>query len=129
MAMLALMTMTPAAALPSAPPPDAVEQEIVVIASKLKDWRASLVESRGDLRCYTRRSTGDAAIDRIGCTAMIRCHKQFEADFARLKDHRLPSNARNKMRKALLRDRFSPCVFEARDTMVAELADRRAAAR
>lgn len=128
MAMLAMMTMTPAAALPPAPPTEAVEQEIVVIASKLKDWRASLVEHRGELRCYTQRSTGDAAIDRIGCTAMIRCHKRFEVEFTQLKDHRLPSNARNKMRKALLRDRFAPCVFEARDEMVVELADRRAAA-
>lgn len=129
MAMLALVTMTPAAALPSAPPSDAVEQEIVVIASKLKDWRASLVESRGDLRCYTQRSTGDAAIDRIGCQSMLQCHARYKAEFASFKDRRIPSSKRSAMRKTFLRNEFSSCVFEVRDAMVADLADKRAAAR
>jgi hypothetical protein len=129
MAMLALMTMTPAAALPSAPPADAVAEEIVVIASKLKDWRASLVESRGDLRCYTQRSTGDAAIDRIGCQSMLQCHTRFKAEFASFKDRRIPSSKRSEMRRTFLRNEFSSCVFEIRDAMIADLADKRAAAR
>ena len=127
--MLALMTMTPAAALPPAPPVDAVAEEIVVIATRLKDWRASLVESHGDLRCYTQRSTGDAAIDRIGCQSMLQCHARFKAEFASFKDRRIPSSKRSTMRKTFLRNEFSSCVFEVRDAMVADLADQRAAAR
>jgi len=126
MAMFALMTMTPAATLPSAP---ALEEEIVVIASKLKDWRASLVESRGDVRCFTQRSTGDAAIDRIGCQSMMQCHARYKDRFAGFKDHRIASNKRKAMYKSFMKDEFSPCVFERREAMIADLADVRAAAR
>lgn len=125
--MLALMTMTPAAALPLAPPDDMVGEEIVVIASKLKDWRASLVEYRGEMRCYTQRSTGDAAIDRIGCQSMLRCYTRFAAEFVSFKNRDISSNKREAMRKVFLRNRFSACVFEERDAMVAELAAKRAA--
>ncbi|WP_077146772.1 hypothetical protein [Sphingopyxis sp. KK2] len=127
MAMLALMTMTPAAAIPLAPPSDAVEEEIVVIASKLKDWRAALIDHRGETRCYTQRSTGDAAIDRIGCQSMLRCHTRYAAEFESFKDHRIPSNKRSATRKKFLRNEFSTCVFAERDAMVADLAEKRSA--
>jgi hypothetical protein len=59
-ATLALAAAEPAADSVSEPP---VENEITVIANKLRDWRGSWKLRKGAITCKTKRSTRDKAID------------------------------------------------------------------
>jgi ferredoxin len=56
-----------------ASPPESLEEEIVVVGRKLVDWRGQATFMNKRPRCKTIKSTGDAAIDRIGCDAMTYC--------------------------------------------------------
>ena len=60
-----------AAAQPAAEPP--VDNEITVIANKLRDWRGNWRLRKGAVTCKTTRSTGDKAVDALGCDAMVAC--------------------------------------------------------
>ena len=64
-------TLALAAAQPAAEP--VADNEIVVIGNKLRDWRGNWRMRKGVLSCKTTRSTGDKAIDALGCDAMVAC--------------------------------------------------------
>lgn len=66
---LALMQAAPAPASVAQP----AEEDVVVIGRRLKDWRATWKKQDGRIVCITRRSTGDSAVDAIGCDAMTEC--------------------------------------------------------
>ncbi len=111
----------------AAPPPEgAVEEEIVVIGEKMKAWRATMRLSKKGADCKVRVSTGDPAIDRIGCTAMEQCWPEFLPHFeaTRAKD---VTAAERKTRTDALNKELGTCVMARRDAAIAELADRRVA--
>ncbi|HZF42866.1 MAG TPA: hypothetical protein VEZ48_05615 [Sphingomonadaceae bacterium] len=105
-----------------------VQREIVVIGSKLKTWRARVYEKRGKMLCDTGKSTGDKAIDAIGCTAMATCLTELKPRLMANLDRKLPA-AERKSAKAVIDKDLGACVMSRRDAMTADLADRRWRAR
>lgn len=125
MILLALALQTAAAA----PPADAqVAEEVVVIGEKMKAWRATMRLSKKGAECKVKVSTGDAAIDRIGCTAMEQCWPDFLPRFeaTRAKD---VTAADRKTRTAALNKELGSCVMARRHAAIAALADQRIIAR
>lgn len=108
---------------PSPQPAD--EPDIVVIARKLQNWRASFRIKRGKYACEVTRSTGDLEIDRVGCEAMRVClipaMPRFEATRAKGVD----AATRQRLTDAINAE-MTTCVRDRRRQLIAELADRRA---
>ncbi|MFL9840733.1 hypothetical protein ABS767_07165 [Sphingomonas sp. ST-64] len=67
--LLAMAVQTPAPATAATPE----DSEIVVIGRQLRSWRGTWRLRDGKVACKTTKSTGDEAVDRIGCQAMIAC--------------------------------------------------------
>jgi hypothetical protein len=114
-------------AAPVVPPADTAD-EIVVIGQKLKSWRASIRFRKSGPDCRIRQSTGDAAIDRIGCTAMEQCWPQFLPGFEATRAKGVTADVR-KTQTAQLNQALGECVMAKRTAMIADLAEQRAAAR
>ncbi|KQN21222.1 hypothetical protein ASE86_14705 [Sphingomonas sp. Leaf33] len=73
----ALLTAAMIALLPEAPAAATGQDsgDVVVRASRLRDWRSVLEVGQGDVvTCRTLRSTGDAALDADACAARTRCY-------------------------------------------------------
>jgi hypothetical protein len=68
---LLLATLTLASAEPPVEP--SVENEIEVIAERMYNWSGRLGLKAGVLSCQTLGTTGDKAIDDLGCAAMLTC--------------------------------------------------------
>lgn len=115
----------------TAPPPGAppsTQDEIRVIGRKLRDWRGTLKLGDHATPCVTKRSTGDAQIDQIGCDAMTACVPAFEAELKDSYTGKTDKAARER-RAADITRRMTACFESQHDVRVAELADRRAARR
>lgn len=104
------------------------EDEITVIARKLKAWRGSMRVRKGVSTCKTRKSTGDREIDAIGCAAMTVCFPRFMPRFeAALVDKTLAAEARKRASESLNAE-LTACVGGEHEARTQALADRRAAA-
>jgi hypothetical protein len=128
---MALSPIMVALALQSAsvvPPAPLVQEEIVVIGQKLKTWRAQAKFRNGRSRCVTKASTGDKAVDAIGCTALVTCFTQLHPRLVDSADKRRSPAVRKEMNAAIARD-MTTCVSAQRETLIAELAERRYQAR
>ncbi len=122
MILASLLLLAPLAA---APPPETAEQQIVVIGEKLKHWTGSAQQKDGQWVCRTKRSTGDAEIDRIGCDAMNSCLNLLEPQ--RLEIWKEKDKKRRKAAfAAFSSDTLRPCVAERRGDGIAALAAQRA---
>ncbi len=67
------------ALLQSAPASEPVtDEDIVVIGHRLTSWRGQLSTTIGITSCKTTTSTGDRAIDNIGCSALRQCWSDFQ---------------------------------------------------
>ena len=111
---------------PAAEPP---ATDVVVIGEKLKTWRASWRSRGGKTTCVTTRSSGDIAIDAIGCAALTGCADQYTPRVVALaQDKTLTPKARKEAGLAL-NTSLGKCMAARRDTLIVELADKRAAAR
>jgi hypothetical protein len=66
-----LLLMRTAPDLPAATATD--DSEIVVMARKSNRWRGSWTTVNGATTCRTEVSSGDVAIDAIGCTNLLVC--------------------------------------------------------
>lgn len=107
----------------------AVQDEIVVIARKLKEWQGDVRLKKGVAKCRTIKSTKDAVMDKIACDAAIQCTTpELEADYAALDDAEIPEAERARLAEEFNR-KASECAEAAADVRVAELAEQRAAAR
>ena len=114
-----------AAALQSASLSPPQRNEVVVIGQRLKTWRGSIPSvSRSPMLCRTTKSTGDREIDRIGCKAMVACFTRFRDGIVATGDRNKPGAIRESLRLAVQKE-IGACLDERRDTLVAELADRR----
>ena len=117
-----LLSATPAAA---AAPGDA--GEIFVIANKLKEWKGTWGSKKGVLACRTTRSTGDAAIDAIGCQTLVACATPLVPQFQAIAAAKLSKAERQRRMDAASRSML-PCLEQQREVGIAALADRRAGA-
>lgn len=124
LALLATSASPPAAARSVEQEAPSVEQEIVVVAQKLARWRAKFVVRGPKLTCTTKRSTGDAEIDAIGCAAFEQCVGQLRSRIDESDRVDLPKATRRKMKVSIGRD-LEACITARRDELIADLADRR----
>ncbi|WP_120716913.1 hypothetical protein [Tsuneonella amylolytica] len=122
LAAILLSATGPAAAAPLAAVPD---DEIVVMARKLKTWRGSWGSKKGVFSCSTKRSTGDAEIDAIGCAAIDHCVRPRVPEFQAIADAKLPKAERNRRMNALSQS-LLPCMDARHQSGIEALADRRA---
>ncbi len=118
---LLTLSLALSAAQPVAEPP--VDHEIEVIANKLRTWRGDWKLSKGNVTCKTKRSTGDKAIDAIGCDAMVQCIAPIAPQFVALGESKLPKDEMNRRADALLKDAgIGECVVSRREAGIAALA-------
>lgn len=121
---LLALSLALAAAQPVAEPP--VDHEIEVIANKLRTWRGNWKLRKGAVACKTKRSTGDKAIDAIGCDAMVQCIAPIAPQFAALGEEKLPKDEMNQRANALVAEAgIGDCIFSRRETGIAALAAER----
>ncbi len=106
------------------PVPAAPVEEITLIGRKLRNWRGKLSAGGGRMRCTTRQSSGDAAIDAIGCTAMTACFPTFEPELRAIRKAPRPERDR---RNAEVNRSLTACVAGRHEVLVRDLADRRVA--
>lgn len=106
------------------PAPQGAHDEIVVVAQKLKDWRGAWQLRKGRFSCKTTRSTGDRAIDAVGCNALQACIEPRLADFKAIAERKEKRAIQNAKLDALAKS-LTPCVAEARKHGVEELASQR----
>ena len=125
--MILALVLAAAPVATTAPAPE-VEQEIVVLGEKLKYWRGNWKSRKGKFSCKTTKSTGDKAIDKIGCDALQHCAAprvgEIEAIYAAKHDKATREKLLAPINKAV-----GECLVETRNDGIAELAGMRAAAR
>ena len=54
-------------------PSPEVANEIVVIGQRMDDWKGGLAKVDGELKCRTKKSSGDEIVDAIRCGSMLAC--------------------------------------------------------
>ncbi len=116
--LLALMQATPAPAPP--------EEEIVVIARKLNQWRGKIRTNPLGTKCVTERSTGDREIDAVGCTALERCWPDTLPRMKAAQAKGVSRPDRQRLKADAMRS-FDACVRPQRDALIEALHARRAA--
>ena len=118
--------MLSAQAAPALPPDDAAaEAEIVVIAQRLETWRGKFAIKMGVVTCNTTRSSGDRAIDDIGCRALTTCIKPIATRLDAAAGAKAPKALRRAQMDALVQAQI-PCFEQTRRDGIAALADERA---
>lgn len=124
MTSLLFLSLALAAAEPVAEP--APGNEITVIAQKLRGWRGKWTMQGEAVSCTTRRSTGDRAIDAIGCDAVVECVAPIAPQLAALEASDLPGDEVSRRVDALREDaKIGACVVARRDAAIAALAEQR----
>jgi hypothetical protein len=121
--MMTVIVLLLAMAPDGAAAPPAIENEITVIGKRLRDWRAVIRVKNGVPKCSIKRSTGDAAIDAIGCDAMLSCLPRFAPEF-----RAIPSDldrATRDRRSAEISQRMAACVEARNDVLIAALVAQR----
>ena len=124
MMLIALALLSAQPVQPAPPAPSAQQEEIRVVGQRLQNWRGKMFSKRGSDRCDTVVSTGDAEIDRVGCSAMAHCYAIHRAGLNEAATRR--GAARNAHPVYRL---MGVCVRDQRDLLVANLAERRYRAR
>ncbi len=114
------------AAQAAAFPPPSVEEEIVVNARRLKDWRGKVVGNAKGSKCRTTKTTGDRGLDRIACDALIYCIAQASNEFTAIQ--KLASAERQRQLDELNR-RLATCGNEQQQLRVSYLMEQRKAKR
>jgi len=104
------------------------EEEITVIARKLKAWRGGGKLRKGVFTCKTRNSTGDREIDAIGCAAMQVCFPRYMPRFEVVHaDKALAASAREHA-NAVINAELTACFGAEHEAGTKALADKRAGA-
>ena len=106
------------------PPAPAVSDELVVIGNRLKGWKGRITPAGTGLRCVTTNSSGDAAVDRIGCGAMVTCFTRDRATLTAEASRRRQAAEQSAAFRAM-----GACVRDYHDAATADLAERRYQAR
>ena len=108
---------------------DAREDDIVVIARKMAEWRGS-VKWKGDVvSCKTTRSTKNSMVDKVACDALVGCTTpEARAEMDALKDRKIPK-AERASRSADANRKINSCAEAAVQNYIDVLVQQRAAAR
>ncbi|MFD1786061.1 hypothetical protein ACFSC3_00600 [Sphingomonas floccifaciens] len=96
--------------------------DAAAIGQRLSTWRGTLKDGV----CKTRKTTGDAEVDRIGCSAMERCTPQFESRYAGAQDRAIRPEVK-KVMIAALNGELTKCVDSERKAGIAALVAKRGA--
>lgn len=105
----------------------AVQDEIVVIARKLKEWQGYVRLKNGVAKCKTTKSTKDAVMDKIACDSAILCTTpELEAAYAAIESSDI-SEAERAGRASEFNRKATECTQTAADAQVTALAEQRAA--
>jgi len=128
-----LLVLTPVAALaatPSGPPANVdpkIAAQVPAIAAKLKGWQGQWGAVGNKLACRTVRTTGDAAIDMIGCAALIECVTPEFPALKTIADGKDAPDVKKRKIAAKLAA-LNPCLSQKRGLGIARLAVTRARA-
>lgn len=109
-------------------PEASVAEEMVVIGQRLRTWRGRITPAGAALRCVTTTSTGDAEIDRLGCSAMVACFTPMRPRMEASADRRRAAAERRAIARAVEHE-LGPCLVQRNDRLVADLVERRHQAR
>ena len=116
-------TVAPAPA--AAPDAAAVNEEVVVIGQKFRNWKVSLKTHKGVPQCTVKISSGDPELDKIGCDALTICMAEIRAQHDNKAERHVGGDVRREKHLSV-NQQLSRCFKEKRDTAFAELAARRA---
>ena len=95
------------------------EDEVVVIGERLRRWAGTITSNPLGTRCRTTESTGDAAIDAIGCDAMTTCWPDAKRGLRQAHDRHLAAVERDRL-QAATRAAFSACSLARRRVLIAD---------
>jgi hypothetical protein len=56
-------------------PVETAQEEMLDVGQRLKNWRGEMQHRNGSDHCRTLVSSGDADVDRVGCSAMAHCYR------------------------------------------------------
>lgn len=98
--------------------------EILVIGQRLSRWTGKYAIRGSKLRCATKTSSGDRAVDAIGCEAFDSCANQLSSRIAASDEESLSKESRLSMKEGVKRD-LSTCLADKRVALIADLASRR----
>jgi hypothetical protein len=101
-------------------------QEIVVTATRLGNWRGKFSLRGEKFKCKTIVSTDDKGIDAIGCNAIRQCLHPLKARLTESDNKTLGKDRQRELKKAIFDD-LGICVKETRAKMVAEFVSQRKA--
>jgi hypothetical protein len=111
---LLIATLALAAAQPEAEAP--AENEIEVVANRLRNWRGTWRVRDGVVKCKTKRSTGDREIDTVGCDAMVTCMTPLAPKWQEIEDADLTKDELERQLNGLLQSaKVSDCFDTARE--------------
>lgn len=117
---LLFATLALAAAQPAAEPP--AGDEIVVMANKLRDWRGTWRVRDGVVKCKTKRSTRDRAIDAVGCNALVMCMTPLVPQWQEIEGAKQSkADLERRLNDLLQSESVSDCFRTAREQGIAAL--------
>ena len=107
----------------------APDEDIVVIARKLAEWRGS-AKWKGDVvTCKTTKSTKNVTADKIACDALTLCTTpDVRSEFTALKDRKIPKADRARRSEEVSR-KVNECAEDVAQTHLTALAEKRAVTR
>ncbi|WBO22397.1 hypothetical protein [Sphingomonas abietis] len=109
----------------ASPPP--ADDAIVVMGRRLDQWVGTF-EIRGThRRCTTKSSSGDPAIDRVGCQAFLSCADQYQAETDASDEKGIASATRRARKEGLIAD-MRACIADQRMVLLRQLDAHRAEA-
>jgi hypothetical protein len=103
-----------------ATPPAAPEEDVTIIGKRLASWVGKVSTTFGITTCRTTRSTGDAAIDAVGCTALKRRWSEYRPQIAAARRNAGTAGEVSPAERAL-----GQCLKSTRDELVDQLATQR----
>ena len=124
--MIATVLFLASAVIPAPAPP--AEEEIVVIADRLKGWSGKVRDTLGIRSCRTTRSTGDKEIDAIGCRVLTDCFLPMKKRLIAAVKAAGRDAERRKAAMEPLNAEIATCANERRMKLISDLLDRRVAA-
>ena len=113
---------------PAAAPAAEIQSDIVVLGGKLKKFKTRVWSEGETMRCRTVKSTGDAELDAIGCTSASTCMSEVRPRLVASADRKLPAAERKRLRN-VVGQAWYDCTMARRDSLIADLAERRWQAR
>jgi hypothetical protein len=126
--MLALAPVAATAATPSGPLAGVdpkIAAQVPAIAAKLKGWQGQWGAAGNKLACRTIKTTGDAAIDMIGCAALVECVTPAFPALKTIADGKEAPDVKKRRIAAKLAT-LNPCLSQKRGLGIARLAVTRA---